>query len=94
MTVVPYLAMTGRLRSGLPLLASTPGLALSLALSLCWPVPVLLTDPHAQGVWTTEIGQKTGILAIPHQERTILGLASPCWPFLGPSWRWPASSSP
>ena len=82
MTVVPYLAMTGRLRSGLPLLASTPGLALSLALSLCWPVPVLLTDPHAQGVWTTEIGQKTGILAIPHQGRAD---PRPGAPLAGPS---------
>ena len=50
----------------------------------------LLKDPQALGVWTTEIGQKTGILPIPHQEHTILGLAFPVlalpWPVLALGW--------
>ena len=84
MTVIPYLATIGRLRSGLRQLASPLGLLLFVVLALCWPVPVLLNDPHALGVWMNEIGQKTGILPIPHQERAILGLALPLlalpWP--------------
>ncbi len=84
LTVIPYLAMIGRLRSGSRQLASAQGLFLFLVLALCWPVPVLLNDPHALGVWTTEIGQKTGILPIPHQERAVLGLVFPLlalpWP--------------
>jgi hypothetical protein len=59
---------------------------LSLALMLCWPVPVLRRDPNAWGVWMTEIGQKTGILPIAHRQRALLGLELPLlalpWPVL------------
>ena len=84
LTVIPYLAVNGRLKSGARQLISALGLLLFLVLALSWPVPVLLRDPHALGVWMTEIGQKTGILPIVHQERSGLGLALPLlalpWP--------------
>ena len=55
-----------------------------MALALSWPVPVLLRDPTAFAVWVTEIGQKTGMLPIAHQSRSVLGLALPVlvlpWP--------------
>ena len=77
LTVIPYLAASGRCRPGFRHLADLVGLALFLGLSLSWPVRVVLDDPHALGVWTTEMGQKTGILPIAHQERAGLGLAHP-----------------
>jgi hypothetical protein len=47
-------------------------------------VPVLVRDSNALGVWVLEIGQKTGMLPIIHQNRSILGLALPVlvlpWP--------------
>ena len=87
LTIVPYLVMAGSFRSGLGRLADPRGLLLFLALVLCWPVPVLLLDPNALGVWMLEIGQKTGLLAIVHRQRSILGLSLPImalpWSVLG-----------
>ena len=86
MTVVPYLATTGRLVTGARRLIDGRGLLLFASLALCWPVPVLLSDPNALGVWVTEIGQKTGLLRIAHRERAVLGLGLPLlalpWPVL------------
>lgn len=76
-TVVPTLVVADRLRPGLRQLFDPLGLVLFLGLSLAWPVPVLLKDPHALGVWITEMGQKTGILPIGHQHRDGLGLELP-----------------
>jgi 4-amino-4-deoxy-L-arabinose transferase-like glycosyltransferase len=84
LTVILYLSVQGEFRAGLRRLADRAGLILFLLLALCWPVPVLLNDPNALGVWGTEIGQKTGVLGIAHQQRLILGLALPVmampWP--------------
>ncbi len=84
LTLVPYLAVIGGSRTGLRRLADGPGLWIFVGLALSWPVPVLLRDPHAFAVWMTEIGQKTGILPISHQSRTVLGLVLPVlvlpWP--------------
>lgn len=86
MTVLPYLMTIGRLATGVRRLADGPGLLLFTSLALCWPVPVLISDPHALGVWSTEIGQKTGLLQIAHRDRSVLGLAMPLlalpWPVL------------
>ena len=57
---MPYLAVAGRLRRGLGLLADARGLLLFVALALSWPVPVLLADPNALRVWSLEISQKVG----------------------------------
>ncbi len=84
LSVVPYLAAIGRLGTGLRRLADGAGLLIFLGLALSWPVPVLVRDSNALGVWVTEIGQKTGMLPITHQNRTVLGLALPVlvlpWP--------------
>lgn len=84
LTVVPYLAAIGCLRTGLRQLADGVGFLVFLALALIWPVPVLLRDSNALGVWMMEIGQKTGMLPITHQNRSVLGLALPVlvlpWP--------------
>jgi len=84
-TVVPYLACAGRLRGGLALLADGRGLALFLALSLSWPVPVLLDDPNALKVWLLEMGQKTGGAGIPHPHNARAPLAAD-WPWLTVPW--------
>ena len=84
LTVVPYLAAIGCLGTGLRRLGDGAGLLIFLGLALSWPVPVLLRDSNALGVWMMEIGQKTGMLPITHQHRSILGLALPVlvlpWP--------------
>jgi 4-amino-4-deoxy-L-arabinose transferase-like glycosyltransferase len=84
LAVIPSLLTGNRLRRGLSLLADPWGLLLLLAWSLTWPVLVVLSDPHALGVWMTEMGQKTGILPIGHQQREGLGLSLPLlalpWP--------------
>lgn len=84
LTVVPYLAAIGRLGTGLRRLADGAGLLIFLGLALSWPVPILLRDSNALGVWMMEIGQKTGMLPITHQNRSVLGLALPVlvlpWP--------------
>jgi len=87
LTVIPYLAAIGRLGTGLRRLADGGGLLIFLGLALSWPVPVLLDDPNALGVWMTEIGQKTGMLPIAHRDRVVLGLLLPVlvmpWPVAG-----------
>jgi 4-amino-4-deoxy-L-arabinose transferase-like glycosyltransferase len=64
LALVPYLLLTGRLRAGL--LFDGWGLVVFLALALCWPIPVLLTDPNAARVWLLEMGQKAGTAGISH----------------------------
>jgi 4-amino-4-deoxy-L-arabinose transferase-like glycosyltransferase len=84
LTVIPFLLACDRLGSGLRLLTDGFGLILFLGLSLSWPMMVALNDPLAIGVWTTEMGQKTGLLPIGHQQRSGLALALPVlavpWP--------------
>jgi len=86
-SVVPYLACTHRLKSGLRALIDPAGLLLFFGLAACWPIPVLVDDPGALGVWITEMGQKTGMLPIAHRNRASLELVLPAlalpWPVAG-----------
>jgi 4-amino-4-deoxy-L-arabinose transferase-like glycosyltransferase len=77
LTLLPYLLAIGCFWTGLKQLADGWGVLLFLGLALCWPVPVLLSDSNALGVWVMEIGQKTGMLPIAHRERAQLGLILP-----------------
>jgi 4-amino-4-deoxy-L-arabinose transferase-like glycosyltransferase len=87
LTVIPYLLTIGHFWTDLKELASGRGALLFVSLALCWPLPVLLSDSNALGVWMTEIGQKTGMLPIAHRERATLGLVLPLlalpWSVLG-----------
>jgi hypothetical protein len=76
-TVFPYLATIRQVGAGTKSLVDLRGLALFLALALCWPLPVWINDSNALGVWVTEIGQKTGLLPIAHRERSNFGLEFP-----------------
>ena len=66
-----------RLDGSLPALR---GWLLFLVLALCWPVPVLLNDPHALGSGPPRSARRRESCAIPHQERTSPrpGIAR-CW---------------
>ncbi|QEH35741.1 Undecaprenyl phosphate-alpha-4-amino-4-deoxy-L-arabinose arabinosyl transferase [Aquisphaera giovannonii] len=75
--VLPYLMLTGRLRVGLRRLWDPAGVLAFLAMAIAWPALVLAADPEALGVWTTEMGQKTGALPLAHRERGGLLLSSP-----------------
>jgi 4-amino-4-deoxy-L-arabinose transferase-like glycosyltransferase len=73
MTVIPYLAISGRLAWGLRRLADLRGLLLFAALGLSWPIAVLQADPSALGVWSLEMSEKTGLSQIiPHLRHTLL----------------------
>src|SRR5262249_5196257 len=51
--IIPYLALSGRLASGLRRLADGWGLSLLTALAASWPLAVLREDPIALRVWLT-----------------------------------------
>jgi 4-amino-4-deoxy-L-arabinose transferase-like glycosyltransferase len=83
-TVVPYLAVSGRLSWGLRRLADGWGLLLFAVLAASWPVAVLRQDPKALGVWLTEISEKTGVLQVlPHRRHALLAEQ---WPALMLPW--------
>jgi hypothetical protein len=84
-TVVPYLACARRLREGLALLADARGAGLFLLLALSWPVPVLIDDPNALGVWLLEIGQKVGAAGVPHPHNWRAPLVAD-WPWMTLPW--------
>jgi len=65
-TVVPYLFVTKRLKPGLRALVGGWGIPLFVVLALSWPVPVLLVEREALGVWMLEIGQKVGSAGVAH----------------------------
>jgi 4-amino-4-deoxy-L-arabinose transferase-like glycosyltransferase len=72
-TVIPYLAISGRLARGLRLLADIRGLGLFATLGLIWPTAVALGDPTALGVWSLEMSEKTGLSQnFPHDRHTFL----------------------
>jgi 4-amino-4-deoxy-L-arabinose transferase-like glycosyltransferase len=79
LTLVPYLALSGQLRTGLGRLADGWGLLLFLMLALCWPIPVLLTDPNAARVWYLEMGQKAGSAGISHHRHHDILAAEWVW---------------
>ncbi|RUL81587.1 ArnT family glycosyltransferase [Tautonia sociabilis] len=68
LTVLPYLALSRRLRPGLRALTDGRGLLLMTALCLCWPVPVVLARFDALSVWMLEIGQKVGSAGVAHHD--------------------------
>jgi 4-amino-4-deoxy-L-arabinose transferase-like glycosyltransferase len=69
--LIPYLALSGRLASGMRRLATGWGLCLFLLLTLLWPTLVLRDDPQALRVWLLEMAEKTGVSRIlvhrPHE---------------------------
>jgi 4-amino-4-deoxy-L-arabinose transferase-like glycosyltransferase len=80
----PYLACAGRLGAGLRGLADGRGLALLVALALCWPVPVALVQPKAIGVWYLEMAQKAGTAGLKHQkDRELLAVD---WSWMTAPW--------
>ncbi len=84
LTVLPYLALRKRLQAGLRLLGHPVGLLIFLGLALCWPVPVLLSDPNAWDVWMLEIGQKTSSAGVAyHHHRDLLAID---WPGMAAPW--------
>jgi 4-amino-4-deoxy-L-arabinose transferase-like glycosyltransferase len=79
LALVPYLALSRQLRTGLGRLADGWGLLLFLVLALCWPIPVLLTDPNAARVWYLEMGQKAGTAGISHHRHHDVLAAEWVW---------------
>jgi 4-amino-4-deoxy-L-arabinose transferase-like glycosyltransferase len=77
LTVVPYLAVAGRLKSGLRGLASGWGLFLFALLALSWPVPVLMVRPKAAEIWYLEMAQKAVSAGVSHHRARILALDLP-----------------
>ncbi len=76
--LLPFRALTGSggiadrcLRRWLGL-ADGFGAPLLLLLVLSWPVPVLLIEPEALGVWYLEMAQKAGSAGVEHHERRAL----------------------
>jgi 4-amino-4-deoxy-L-arabinose transferase-like glycosyltransferase len=82
--VIPYIAASGQLRTGLALLADGWGAVLFLTLALSWPVPVWLRDPNAARVWYLEMGQKVFSAGVErHRAHTVLAAS---WPWLTAPW--------
>jgi hypothetical protein len=72
-TVIPYLAVSGKLDWGLRRLTHVRGLLLFAAMGLIWPIAVLWEDASALGVWTLEMSEKTGLSQnFPHLRHTLL----------------------
>jgi 4-amino-4-deoxy-L-arabinose transferase-like glycosyltransferase len=84
LTIVPYLAVAGRLREGVTRLIDGWGLALFVVLALSWPVPVLLRDPNAARIWSLEMGQKAGMAGISHFRHHHILAAE--WPWITAPW--------
>jgi 4-amino-4-deoxy-L-arabinose transferase-like glycosyltransferase len=75
LTLLPYLLLSRRAAAGLHALADGWGFLLFAAISLCWPLPVALSEQHAIGVWYLEIGQKAvGAGVEDHKDRPLLAL--------------------
>jgi 4-amino-4-deoxy-L-arabinose transferase-like glycosyltransferase len=86
-TVIPFLAFSGRLVWGLRRLADGWGILIFAALALSWPLAVLSRDPGAMRVWVLEMTEKTGLSRIlEHRKHALLLREWPSmvlpWPFL------------
>lgn len=81
--LLPWGVASAKARSIARLALHPVGLPIGLALALGWPAAVWLGEPNAAGVWTAEIGQKTGALAIAHRERVGFLLQ---WPAMVLPW--------
>lgn len=83
-TLVPYLLLSRRFREGTRALVDGWGLLLFALLALCWPVPVLLSDPKAGQVWYLEMAQKAGTAGIKHhRNRQVLAMD---WAWMTAPW--------
>jgi 4-amino-4-deoxy-L-arabinose transferase-like glycosyltransferase len=82
-TLVPYLAISRALRSGLKALFEPRGLTAFLLLAACWPVLVLFGDWNAWRVWWLEMGQKAGAAGIKHHRQRFL---AEDWPGMTAPW--------
>jgi 4-amino-4-deoxy-L-arabinose transferase-like glycosyltransferase len=72
-TVIPYLAVSGKLVWGLRRLGDLRGVLLFAGMGLSWPIAVLVQEPSALGVWSLEMSEKTGLSRIiPHIRHTAL----------------------
>jgi 4-amino-4-deoxy-L-arabinose transferase-like glycosyltransferase len=83
-TIIPYLAFSRRLTSGLGRLCNAWGLMIFVAMALSWPAAVLLDDPGALSVWMIEISEKAGFSRILEHRRHTLLLAE--WPGMVLPW--------
>jgi 4-amino-4-deoxy-L-arabinose transferase-like glycosyltransferase len=84
-TIVPYLAFSGRLAQGLNrLTAAVGGLLLFAVLAASWPVAVLLHDPNALQLWLLEMSEKTGVFQTLHHRSRSLPLLQ--WPGMVLPW--------
>lgn len=81
--LLPWGIVSSKARSIARLALHPVGLPIGLALALGWPAAVWLGEPNAAGVWTAEIGQKTGALAIAHHGRVGFLLQ---WPAMVLPW--------
>src|SRR5579883_202998 len=83
-TIIPYLALSGRLAWGLRRLADGWGLLLLVAMAVSWPAAVLREDLQALRVWWMEVSEKTGVLQVlPHRHH---GLLVEHWPSMMLPW--------
>jgi 4-amino-4-deoxy-L-arabinose transferase-like glycosyltransferase len=83
-TVVPYLACSRQLTSGLGRLCDGWGLAVFTVLVLFWPAAVLLDHPSAGSVWALEMSEKTGLSHILEHRRHAALLGQ--WPGMVLPW--------
>jgi len=84
LAVVPYLALSKRLREGMAALADWRGISAFVLLALSWPVPVLIADPTAARVWYMEMAQKAGTAGITHHRNR--GVLAQEWPWMAAPW--------
>ena len=79
----PYLMLARRFRAGALALFNAAGVLAFLALTVTWPVLVLLSDPKAAEIWMLEMGQKAGTAGITHHKQRYFLLE---WPWLTAPW--------
>lgn len=82
--ILPYLALSRRLKAGAWALTDLRGAFIFVLLALSWPLPVLIQDPNAARVWYLEMAQKAGTAGITHhRQREMLAVS---WPWMTTPW--------